>query len=358
MKIRSKVAFMMTIAVMAIGFIWTPTSADAQVIVLRNQNRLSYTQVGQTINRVEASSDRFRRQFDAQMDRNRRRDDDRFVEIVNQFEVSVDELRREFDRTRNWWEIRNSVSNVVREAQDVNVMMNSLSFRRNLEVQWNQLRNDINSLADTFDLPGLNGGGWNGGNGNWNGGNGNWGSMPRAVRPPSWAVGTFESTGRRGDQITLTIYADGNVSVINNGQTFNGAYTRRGLWVNGDTSTLQQTRNGIRTYNQNEGVWTNYRRGTGGYTGGGGYVDPNTGSRPPDWAIGTFVTNSNSDFSMTIDASGRVTVYTGGQTYYGTYNGQNNTLFLNGDTSTVQQSGRGIRTYNASTGQTTNYRRQ
>ena len=43
--------------------------------------------------------------------------------------------------------------------------MNNATFRRNLERQWNRLRNDINKLADTYDLPGLNGGGWNGGPG-------------------------------------------------------------------------------------------------------------------------------------------------------------------------------------------------
>ena len=36
-------------------------------------------------------------------------------------------------------------------------MMNSLPFRRNLERQWTKMRNDLNKLADTYDLPGLNG---------------------------------------------------------------------------------------------------------------------------------------------------------------------------------------------------------
>ena len=352
MKTKKTFAFMMMGAILALATLWMPISTEAQA-VLRNQNRLNRGDIERIIVRLENSSDRFRRAFDQQMDRNRRSNDDQYVGIVNEFEESVDRLRSEFNNNTSWWQPRNQVSEMVREAQDVNVMMNSLSFRRSLETQWNAMRTDINTLADTFDLPGLNGGGWQGGNngGGWNNGMGGGG---RPVRPPTWAVGTFYSTNGT-NEIQLTIGADGYASVINDGQTYQGKYTRNGLWVNGDSSTLQQTRNGLRTYNKSQGVWTNYRRNR---NNGGGGVDPNMGSRPPTWAIGTFVPNSISDMSMTIDAAGRVTVYRDGQTYYGTYNGQNNTLNLNNDMSTVTQSGRGIRTYNSRTGETTNYRRQ
>jgi hypothetical protein len=274
-------------------------------------------------------------------------------------EDSLDRLRRRFDSDNSWWNSRNQVQDVINASQNVNTMMNVLPFRRNLESQWNNLRRDINTLADTYDLPGLNGGGWNGGP--WNPGNpGNpggpgWGGGQTST-PPSWAQGTFYSTN--GSNISLTINRNGQVTAVNGGQTFYGTYYRNNITLNGDISTVSRNGNGIRTYNRNNGQTTDYSRN--GWGGNPGYPGPGVGggntSIPPSWAQGTFYSTNNSSIYLTINRNGQVTVVNGGQTYYGTY--YNGSITVNGDTSTVTRNGNGIRTYNQNQGVTTNYRRQ
>ncbi len=222
------------------------------------------------------------------------------------------------------------------------------------------MRNDINTLADTFDLPGLNGGGWTGGNGGWNGGNngGQWGGSGNISAPPTWAQGTFYSAD---GNIVVTIDNAGRAIVVNGGQTYYGNYYRGNLSVNNDTSAVQQSGNGIRTYNRNTGQTTIYSR-TPPYNGGGWNGGNNNGqwggsgniSQPPTWAQGTFY-SQDGNITLSIDGTGRATVVNGGQTFYGNYYRGN--LTINGDTSSVSQSGNGIRTYNRNSGQTTIYTR-
>ena len=317
----------------------------------RYANTYSKSQVSDIIKRAENSSDKFRTDFRNQMDRNNTLSNSQksqFNSNVASCEDSLDRLRRRFDNENTWWNTRSDVQNVVSSSQNVNTMMNILPFRRNLERQWTNLRNDINTLADTYDLPGLNGGGWNGGP--WNPGNPGGG---QTSTPPAWAQGTFYSTN--GTNITLTIARNGRVTVVNGGQTFYGTYFRNNLTVNGDTSTVSRNGNGIRTYNRSTGQTTDYSRsGWGGGTGPG-FGGGNT-SVPPSWAQGSFYATNNGSILLTISNNGQVTVVNGGQTFYGTY--YNGSITLNGDVSTVTRNGNGIRTYNQSTGQTTNYRRR
>lgn len=328
------------------------TSANAQ---LRYQTRYSKAQVGNIISRLEATSNTFTRDFNRELDRSRLNGsdaEDRYNSMVRDYAGSLDRLRREFNRNSSWWLTRNEVSDVISKASPVNDIINGLSFRRNIERQWNAMRTDLNTLADTYDLPGLNGGGWTGGNiggGGWNGG-GNMSSTP------TWARGTFYSTN--GTNISLTLDAEGRATVVNGGQTYYGTYYRGNLVVNGDSSVLRQSGNGIETYNRNTGQTTSYSRN--GWNGGnvgndGGWNGGGNMSSPPSWARGTFYSTNGSNISLTIDSSGRATVVNAGQTYYGTYYRGN--LVLNGDSSSVTQSGNGIQTYNRNTGQTTIYSR-
>jgi hypothetical protein len=311
----------------------------------RYANRYSKRDVSGIISRMETSSNAFRRDFDRAMDNsnlNGTGQEERFNNIVRDFENSVDRLRREFDRNAGWWETRGQVENMIREARPVNSMMTSLAFRRNIERQWNQLRNDINTVADTYDLPGLNGGGWTGSSGG-EGGDG------QTSRPPSWASGTFYSTD--GSNIMMTINPNGRVTVVNAGNTYYGTFYRNRINLNNDTSDISRQGDGIRTYNRNTGQYTTYSRQ--GWGGGGG---SNT-SRPPSWAQGSWMAvNSPDSILMTIDSNGTITLNNNGQTYYGTY--YSDTINLNGDISTVTRNGNRLRTYNQRTGQTTDYRRQ
>jgi hypothetical protein len=337
----------------------------------RYANTYSKQQVSTIIANLEQSSNRFTLDFNREMDRssyNGTRDEDRFNANVRDYASSLDRLRRQFDRNNSWWASRQDVQEVLNRAQTVNTMMNAISFRRNLERQWNRMRDDLNKLADTFDMPGLEGGGYTGGpynrgngDGRYNPGNGEGRYNGQMSRPPSWALGTFYSTN--GSNIMMTISPNGQVSVVNNGSTYYGGFYRNNIVLNGDTSDISQTRNGIRTYNRNTGETTNYTRTegryNGGYNGNGGVVGGGIGDRvsaPPSWAVGTFYSTSDPQVTMTIGSDGRINLFTNGQSYYGTY--YQGSMTLNGDTSTITQTRNGIRTYNQNTGQTTDYRRR
>jgi len=344
MKIKKTLAFMTMGAILALATLWMPVNTGAQE-VLRNQNRLNRNDVERIIARLENSSDRFRRAFDQQMDRNRRSNDDRYVEIVNEFEVSVDRLRSEFNNNNtSWWQARNQVAEVVREGQDVNVMMNSLSFRRGLEMQWNAMRNDVNTLADTFDLPGLNGGGWQGG-----GNNGGGGYPGGGGNVPSWAAGRFYGRDRQtGSAIALTIARNGSVSVSVDGNSPSYASLRGTTLTNGPyVSRVTRRGNGIRTTDINDrNNFIDYSRnpnnGGGWNPGGGGGGQGNV----PNWAVGTFYGNdslSGSNLAMTISRNGQVSIsIDGGAPIFASMRG---TTLTNGvDVSRLTRISNGIRT--------------
>ncbi len=331
-----------------------PSLSSAQIGQLRYQSRYSKAQVGEIIRRLESSSNTFKNDFDNALDRSRingTSTEDQYNRYVKDYASSLVNLRRQFDRNNSWWLVRDDVSNTIAKASAVNDIINNLSFRRNIERQWAAMRNDLNTLADTFDLPGLNGGGWTGGP--WNGGNqGGWSGAGQMSSPPSWAVGTFYATN--GPRISLTLDSNGRVTAVNEGQTYYGTFYRGNILLNGDSSTVSRSGNGIQTYNRNTGQTTIYSRtgwggNDGGWNGGGNM------SAPPSWAVGTFYSTDGSNITLTIDASGRATVLNGGQTFFGTYYRGN--LMVNRDSSTLSRNGNGIQTYNRNTGQTTIYSR-
>jgi hypothetical protein len=316
----------------------------------RYANVYSRGDVDNFIRNLETTSDVFSRDF-----KNRRGTTNAEQRIVDRFENAVDRLRNRFSSNNSWWESRGDVQGIMTEARQVNIMMNNERFARALEVQWRNLRRDINKLADTYDLPGLDGQGGGGvyppiGGGGYppiGGGGG------QTSRPPTWAQGTFFATS--GPNISMTIESNGRITLNNNGQIYYGRYNRGQMFLNNDVSTVSRSGNGISTYNTNTGQTTLYSRDTYVGGGGGGYDGPM--SNPPNWAIGTFYATNGSGIQMSISANGRVTVINGGLSYQGRYyNGQ---IYLNADVSTVSRFGRNnLRTYNQSNGVTTDYRRQ
>lgn len=312
----------------------------------RYTGQYSRMDVSNIIQRMEESSDEFSRDFNRALDdsnfsssqkRNYRR-------TVNNFENAVDRLRNRFDSDDSWWESRNEVRSMISQATPVDTLMNSISFRRNLERQWNRLRNDVNKVADTYDLPGISGGGWNGG-----GGGGNWGGG--TINPPNWAEGTFYGTAPNGSQIVLTISSNGSVNANIGGGMSYGTFTRGNVInINGNTSRVYRQGNGIRTVSSGNGETIVYTRS--GWGGGGGI------GNAPTWAVGRFRGRNPMDNSwiiMTIERGGSVTVNIGGSYSYGTLNGS--TLTIDGSSSTVYRRGNGIRTVSNTDGQTINYSR-
>jgi hypothetical protein len=271
--------------------------------------------------------------------------------IVDRFENAVDRLRSRFNSNNNWWASRNDVQGIMTEARQVNIMMNNDRFARRLERQWRDLRRDINKLADTYELQELGGQGGNINNGPI-GGPIVGGPVGVRTRPPSWAVGTWHWTnGPR----SFSIDANGTVMENAGGYVNQGTYNRGSIYLNGLQSTVTRTRNGIRTYNTATGETSDYTRSA--YTGGGGISDGGGAmTRPPNWALGTWTWVQGAGRQFTVEASGRVVENIQGRISYGTYN--NGVITLNGNPSTVTRTRNGIRTYNQSTGETSDYVRQ
>lgn len=314
----------------------------------RYVGQLSRNDVDNIIRRMEQSADEFRSDFRRELDRSNLSGSQKrmYRNQVDLFENATDRLRSDFDRQNSWWESRNQVRNVVASAVPLNNTMNTISFRRNIERQWNRLRNDINKLADTYDLPGIAGGGWNGGGGGWNPPGGQ-------VNPPSWAQGTFFGTAPNGAQITLTIASNGQVTAFVNGNRSYGTFLRGNmLSIDGNTSRVVRSGDGIQTISTLNGETIYYSRNQwgGGNPGGGGNV--------PSWAVGTFRGRSPVDgnwITITIGNNGNVSVNINGNVSYGTIYGT--TLNINGATSTVYRRGKGIRTVSNTDGQTIDYER-
>ncbi|MFN2411797.1 MAG: hypothetical protein ABR535_01920 [Pyrinomonadaceae bacterium] len=320
----------------------------------QSRNQYSRTDVDGFIRNLENSSDAFSRDFRSAGGTSNTED-----RIVSNFENAVDRLRRRFDSGDNWWQSRNEVQAIMPSANQVDTLMRNDRYARRLERQWRDLRRDINRIADTYDLPGLQGGGWNGGGGGgWNPGNPGM-PGPGGVRPPSWASGTFY--GRNpydGTRIILTIDNSGRVSADVGGSMSYGAY-RRGntLWINGATSRVTNFRNGISTIRTDNGERIDYYRTDSGWGGGGGNWGGNA-SAPPTWARGTFYGRSpadGSEITLTISNNGRVTAYIGGNMSYGSY--YNGTINIDGAVANVTQNRNGIRTTRVDNGEVINYRR-
>lgn len=344
--------FRSTLAVMAFGFITllTLSNANAQG---RYVGQYSKANVDDRIRQLEDASDEFRSDFRRELDRSNLSNSQKntYRRQVDSFENATDRLRSHFNSQNNWWNSRSQVQSMVSSAQPLNNTMNMIGFRRNIERQWNRLRQTVNNVADTYDLPGIAGGGWNGG-GPGGGGPG-WGGGGGTITPPSWAQGTFYGFAPNGSQISLTIGSNGSVNANVNGGISYGTFTRGNvLNINGNTSRVTRQRNGLVTTSTSNGERIVYSRTAGPGWGGGGGV-----GNPPSWAVGRFRANSpqGGTIIMNVNRNGSVTVTMGNNNTYGTLRGS--TLSIDGNTANVVRDGNGFRTVSTYDGQTIYYRR-
>ncbi|MBK9154502.1 MAG: beta/gamma crystallin family protein [Chloracidobacterium sp.] len=321
------VAFSFTVLLLA-------ESTDAQG---RYVGQYSRNDVDGIIRRLEDSGDEFRRDFIEAVNQSNLSGSQksRYRDQVNDFENQTDRLRSNFDRNDSWWESRSEVQRVIANAAPLNVTMNAVNFRRNLERQWNRLRDDVNRLADTYDLPGIAGGGWTGG-GNWPGGGGGAG------------ITVFEDRNFRGDTATYQNSISNLPSRFNNrisslrvspGEQWQicdqSNYRGQCVNVSGEESDLRR--------NDWDNRISSMRRVSGGGYPGGGWGGP--AINPPNWAVGRFygTAPNGMQVTLTISGNGSVTAIVNGQMSYGTFTRGNN-LYINGATSRVTRQGNGIRT--------------
>jgi hypothetical protein len=339
MKKRNIVSTLIILVLCAVGATVTsaqfPTQGQGRYV-----NTYSRSQVDNFVRQLETSSNLFRDDFRREINNSGLNNSTRrtFITYVDQFENAVDRLRIRFNSNDSWWESRNEVRAMITNSQNLNTAMNNAAFQRRLERQWNRLRDNVNKLADTYDLPGLNGGGWNGGNGSWNNGNNPrvWRGTGRGGNVPSWAIGTFYSRNpQTGGQIEMIVERNGQVSLYyDNSEPIYATMTGTTLNNPPYRSRVTQITNGIRTTGRNGDTIDYYRnrdfdrsdrldrRGWERVTGMEG---PLSGGNVPSWAVGTFYAQNplnGGTIQMTVNPDGNVTlIYDNSQPIYATMNG-------------------------------------
>jgi len=327
----------------------------------QGRNAYSRGQIDDLVRQLEESSDEFTNDFRQEINNSGLNGSTRraYNNYAQQFENAVDRLRRRFDSDNSWWQSRNEVRNLISNSQNLNNAMNSATFRRRLERQWNRLRNSVNRLAEAYELPGLGGDSWNGDDG----GGGNGGRNPGRGNVPSWAQGTFYGRNpETGGTITLTVNRDGSVMISFDGNQPIYASIDRTTLQNGQyTSRVSRINNGIRTTDVSNGSYIDYFR-TPPYGGGGWNGGNDGGGRGdvPNWAVGTFYgrnPETGGTITLSIQRNGNVMIIFDGQN---TVNASmNGTTLTNGQyVSRVTRINNGIRTTDVNNGSYIDYYRR
>lgn len=117
---------------------------------------LTKGQVKAVINRVEDRVDNFVRRFDASLDRSRLNGSSRedwLMKRARDLESATDELSREFDRRDAWAENKEEVRRCLNIATDINRNMNNYRYGAPAESNWANVRFELNTLADIYNLP-------------------------------------------------------------------------------------------------------------------------------------------------------------------------------------------------------------
>jgi hypothetical protein len=68
-------------------------------------------------------------------------------------ESATDELSREFDRRDAWVENKEEVRRCLNIATDINRNMNNYHYGAPTESNWANVRFELNTLADIYNLP-------------------------------------------------------------------------------------------------------------------------------------------------------------------------------------------------------------
>ncbi|HST51962.1 MAG TPA: hypothetical protein VLJ61_08125 [Pyrinomonadaceae bacterium] len=153
-KILSKFTFAL---VASFAVLLLATGAQAQRESPRSRG-YTKAEVDAIIHRVESRSDEFRHLFDKALDNSRldgtRREDELNAQ-AKRLKNSLDNLRREFDRNENYRDTRPQVSSTLDIAADINRTMRRRRLGGETERQWALLRDELNTLADVYELRGL-----------------------------------------------------------------------------------------------------------------------------------------------------------------------------------------------------------
>jgi hypothetical protein len=144
---KTKIYSFFTMAFLAFVF-----TTGSETFAQGNPYRVSNNQVQTLLNRLETRTDNFRRVFDRSLDNSRvdgTRYEENITEFVTNFENATDQLRSNFAA-------RNSAASDVREVLDRAVFINNYMMNNQISVQaqnqWNLIRNDLNTLANYYNV--------------------------------------------------------------------------------------------------------------------------------------------------------------------------------------------------------------
>ncbi|MGI9035279.1 MAG: hypothetical protein ACR2GD_04485 [Pyrinomonadaceae bacterium] len=130
--------------------------SNAQQPDWARNGRYTRGSVDKIIKRVENRTDRFVKQFDKALDRSSldgSRREDNLNQSAKDLEHATDQLRSEFNKHRNWWETRDNVQNCLSIAANINTAMLNHRFNRGTENNWRNVRQELNTLAQVYNLP-------------------------------------------------------------------------------------------------------------------------------------------------------------------------------------------------------------
>jgi hypothetical protein len=117
---------------------------------------MTKAQVKVVIDRVETRVDYFVNQYDKSLDHSRLNGtsrEDWLNKRARDLESATDELRREFDRHDAWIENKDEVRRCLNVATDINKNVNNYHFGAATENNWANVRFELNTLADIYNLP-------------------------------------------------------------------------------------------------------------------------------------------------------------------------------------------------------------
>ena len=117
---------------------------------------MTKAQVKAVINRVEDRVDNFVKNYDKALDRSRLDGSSRenwLMTRARDLESATDELAREFNRRDAWIENKEETRRCLNIASDIDRNMRTYKYGAAPEANWNNVRFELNTLADIYNLP-------------------------------------------------------------------------------------------------------------------------------------------------------------------------------------------------------------
>ncbi len=154
---RTGMKMVSLVAAILLLFVFAET-ASAQRVPRREARGRAWTkaEVKTVITRLEDRVDRFTKRYDEALDRSgldKTNREDWLMKRARDLESATDELSREFDRHDAWVENKDETRKCLNIATDIDRNMRKFNYTREAEQNWANVRVELNTLADIYNLP-------------------------------------------------------------------------------------------------------------------------------------------------------------------------------------------------------------